>query len=304
MPVQNAEVAAMFDQAAELLEIGGENQFRVRAYRRAARVIEGLPQSVKSLLSAGRDLSELPGIGKDLAGKITEIVNTGRFKLLEGLKKKLPGELGEIATLPGLGPKRVKLLHDRLKVSTLDDLRRVVKAGKLHGVRGFGATIEKKLSAALEKPVADKRFKLSVAEAEAEALVSFLSNGSRVTVAGSYRRRRTPWVISMSWWRSAMAQQSVKGSFPMRTSPRCSPTARRARLSYCVPASKSIFARYRSKAMVQHFCISPVPKRTTSRSAQSPFVAAGSSMNTGCSPESGGLPEQPRQKYMPNSAFR
>jgi len=190
VPVQNAEIAAMFDQAAELLEIEGENQFRIRAYRRAARVIEGLPQSVKSLLAAGRDLSELPGIGKDLAGKIADIVATGHFKLLDSLKKKLPGELGEIAALPGLGPKRVKLLHDRLKVSTLDDLRRIVKAGKLHGIRGFGATIEKKLSAALEKPVTEKRFKLSVAEAEAEALVSFLRGAGRAVVAGSYRRRR------------------------------------------------------------------------------------------------------------------
>ena len=125
MPVQNAEVAAMFDQAAELLEIKGENQFRVRAYRRAARTVEGLPQSIQSLLAAGRDLSELPGIGKDLAGKIAEIVETGHFKLLDSLKKKLPGELGEIAALPGLGPKRVKLLHDKLKVSRVDDLRKI-----------------------------------------------------------------------------------------------------------------------------------------------------------------------------------
>ena len=190
MPVQNAEVAAMFDQAAELLEIEGENQFRVRAYRRAARVIEGLPQSVKTLLATGRDLSELPGIGKDLAGKIAEIVATGHFKLLEQLKKKLPGDLGEIAALPGLGPKRVKLLHDKLKVSTFNDLRRVVKAGRLHEIRGFGPMIEKKLIAALEKPPVEKRFKLSVAEAEAEALVSFLRGSGRVMVAGSYRRRR------------------------------------------------------------------------------------------------------------------
>jgi len=190
VPVQNAEVAAMFDQTAELLEIEGENQFRIRAYRRAARVIEGLPQSVKSLLAAGRDLSELPGIGNDLAGKIAEIVETGHFKLLDALKKKLPGELGEIAALPGLGPKRVKLLHDRLKVSTLDDLRRIVKTGRLHGIKGFGPTIEKKLSAALEKPATEKRFKLSVAEAEADALVSFLRDSGRVAVAGSYRRRR------------------------------------------------------------------------------------------------------------------
>src|SRR5260370_24003013 len=116
MPVQNAEIAAMFDQAAELLEIQGENQFRVRAYRRAARVIEGLPQSVHSWLSAGRDLSELPGIGKDLAGKIANIVKTGRFALLDTLKKQLPGELGDMAALPGLGPKSAKLLYDKLEV--------------------------------------------------------------------------------------------------------------------------------------------------------------------------------------------
>ena len=190
MPVQNAEVAAMFDQVAELLEIEGENPFRVRAYRRAARVIETLPQSVRSMLSTGADLSELPGIGKDLAGKIGGIVDTGHFELLDSLKKKLPGQLGEIAEIPGLGPKRVKLLCDKFKVRTLDDLRRVLETGRLHELRGFGPTIERKISAALEKPPAEKRYKLSVAEAEAEALVGFLRNGGRVVVAGSYRRRR------------------------------------------------------------------------------------------------------------------
>lgn len=190
MPVQNAEIAAMFNQAADLLEIQGENQFRVRAYHRAARVVEGLPQSVKSLLSAGHDLSELPGIGKDLAGKIADIVKTGRFNLLDSLKKQLPGQLGDIAALPGLGPKRVKLLYDKLKVHTLDNLRRAVKAGRLRELKGFGPTIEKKITAALEKPAAEKRFKLSVAEAEAEALVGFLRGGGCVVVAGSYRRRR------------------------------------------------------------------------------------------------------------------
>ena len=190
MPVQNAEVAAMFDQAAELLEIEGQNQFRVRAYRRAARTIEGLPQSIKSLLAAGRDLSDLPGIGKDLAGKITEIVETGHFPLLDTLKKELPGELGDMAALPGLGPKRLRLLHDRLKVNTFDDLRRVIGAGRLHGIKGFGPAIEQRLLSALAKPVAEKRFKLSVAEAEADALANFLRPSGRVVVAGSFRRRR------------------------------------------------------------------------------------------------------------------
>jgi DNA polymerase (family 10) len=190
MPVQNAEIAAMFDQTADLLEFKGENQFRVRAYRKAARTIEGLPQSVRSLLSARKDLTELPGIGKDLAGKIADIVKTGHFELLDSLKKKLPGELGDMAALPGLGPKRVKLLYDKLKVRTLDDLRRAIKRGRLRELRGFGPAMEKKLTGALEKPTAEKRFKLAVAEAEAQALVGFLRDGGRVVVAGSYRRRR------------------------------------------------------------------------------------------------------------------
>ena len=190
MPVQNAEIAAMFDQAADLLEIQGENQFRVRAYRRAARVVEGLPRGIKAMLAAQEDLSELPGIGKDLAGKIADIVKTGHFKLLEQLKKKLPGQLGDMAALPGLGPKRIKLLYDRLKVRTLEDLRRAIRAGRLRELKGFGPVIETKLLGALEKPRAEKRFKLSVAEAEAEALMAHLHDEGRVVVAGSYRRRR------------------------------------------------------------------------------------------------------------------
>ncbi len=190
MPVQNAEIAAMFDQAAELLEIAGESPFRARAYRRAARVIDGLPRSVGTVLAGGGSLSELPGIGKDLAGKICDIVTTGHFELLDSLKKQLPGDLGDMAALPGLGPKRVKLLYDKLNVRSLDDLRRVLKSGRLAELRGFGPVSAKKLAAALEKPREQKRYRLAVAEAEAEALVAFLRNGGRIAVAGSLRRRR------------------------------------------------------------------------------------------------------------------
>jgi DNA polymerase (family 10) len=193
MPVHNAEIAAMFDQAAELLEIKGDNPFRTRAYRRAARVVEGLPKSVSTLLKGGEDLSELPGIGKDLADKIAEIAATGKFKLLESLKRELPGQLGEIAALPGLGPKRVKLLYDKLHVSSLEDLRRVLRQGRLGEIKGFGPVIEQKLRAALQKPVAEKRFKLPIAEAEADALLKYLRQGLKdgeLVVAGSYRRRR------------------------------------------------------------------------------------------------------------------
>jgi DNA polymerase (family 10) len=144
-------------------------------------------------LKAGQDLSELPGIGKDLAGKIAGIVKTGKFDLLTSLKRELPGEIGEIAALPGLGPKRVKLLVEKLGVRIIEDLRRAAKAGRLHETRGLGAAVEKKVLAALAKPAAEKRFKLAVAEAEAEALARALRQGigqGEVVVAGSYRRRR------------------------------------------------------------------------------------------------------------------
>jgi DNA polymerase (family 10) len=190
MPVQNAEIAAMFDQTADLLEIQGENQFRVRAYRRAARTVEGLPQSARRMIAAGENLSTLPGIGKDLAGKIAHVVETGRFELLEQLKKELPGELGDIVSLPGLGPKRVKLLYDALEVRTLDDLRKAISSGRLRELRGFGAAIEKQLANALGKPAAEKRFRLSVAEDEAQALIAYLKGKGRVVAAGSFRRRR------------------------------------------------------------------------------------------------------------------
>jgi DNA polymerase (family 10) len=192
MPVQNAEIAEMFDQTAELLEIKGENPFRSRAYRNAARVIERLPKSITSLLKAGEDLSELPGIGKDLAGKIATIVATHKFDVLDRLKRELPGDLGEIAALPGLGPKRVKLLYDKLGVRSLEDLRRAIKSGRLRELKGFGVKSEQKLAAGLARPQAEERFKLAAAEAEAEALLKHLraDGHDQVVVAGSYRRRR------------------------------------------------------------------------------------------------------------------
>jgi len=191
--VHNAEIAEIFDQTAKLLEIEEANPFRVRAYRRAARVIETLPRSVASLLAGGEDLSELPGVGKDLAGKIAGILKTGRFDMLETLKRELPGELGAIAALPGLGPKRVKLLYDRLGVRTVEEVRRAAKTGRIRALRGFGAATEQKLLAALEKPLTTgKRFKLSFVEAEAPALADLIREGldkGDVVVAGSYRRR-------------------------------------------------------------------------------------------------------------------
>lgn len=191
MPTQNAEIAAMFDQTADLLELRGENPFRVRAYRRAARTVDGLSQSVPTMLEQGFDLAELPGIGKDLAGKIADIVTTGHFRLLDTLKTKVPGQVGDMAALPGLGPKRLKLIYDKLKVRTLDDLRRAAGQGRLAELPGFGPATVGKLLEALDKPATARRFKLSLAEAEADSLLTYLQEqGTHVIVAGSFRRRR------------------------------------------------------------------------------------------------------------------
>lgn len=193
MPVQNAEIAALFDQAAELLEIKGDNPFRIRAYRRAARTVENLPKSAAAMLAAREDLSDLPGIGKDLAGKIAGIVDTGKFELLEALRRELPGDLGQMATLPGLGPKRVKSLVDKLGVRTLEDLGRAARNGRLHELRGFGDKLEQGILDALDKPMRVTRFKLPFVEAEAKSIADWLGGDptcGRVVAAGSYRRRR------------------------------------------------------------------------------------------------------------------
>lgn len=194
MPVQNAEIAAMFDQAAELLEIKGDNPFRIRAYRRAARTIESLPTSASAMLASGEELSELPGVGEDLAGKIADIVKKGKFTLLEKLKREMPGGLAKLLEIPGMGPKRVRLLFDELGVSSLDDLRRAAKAGRLQELRGLGPKMEHSILDALAKPkTATGRFKLPVAEAEAKALLDWLARGKlckRLVAAGSFRRRQ------------------------------------------------------------------------------------------------------------------
>lgn len=192
--MHNTEIAHLFERFAVLLDIDGANPFRVRAYRNAARTIEGQSQSIETMLAEGADLSELPGIGKDLAHKIADIVETGRFHDLDVIEKRIPGELADLTEVPGLGPKRVKALFTTLKVKSFADLARAAKAGKLQTLPGFGPKIEKAvLDAAGRHVYAEKRLKLSTAEDIAEPLVEYLrglSGVGTVTVAGSLRRRR------------------------------------------------------------------------------------------------------------------
>ncbi|HYM33090.1 MAG TPA: DNA polymerase/3'-5' exonuclease PolX [Candidatus Cybelea sp.] len=191
---RNDEIAAMFDHIGDLLEIEAANPFRVRAYRNAARTLRGLKEQVADMLAQGADLSELPGIGKDLAGKIREVTEKGRIALQRELERQMPGSVTELLRVPGLGPKRVRMLHDKLGIVRLDQLKKAAEAGKLAALPGFGRAIEQRVLGGLAAPMAAAtRMLLAVAKAEADALVAYLRQApgiDQVIVAGSYRRAR------------------------------------------------------------------------------------------------------------------
>ncbi len=194
MPADNAEIAKLFNRYADLLEIQDANPFRVRAYRNAARVVAGSSRGMSELLAEGRDLDELPGIGKDLAKKIEVIVQTGILPQLEQLQKQVPRSLSDLMGLPGLGPKRVKLLFRELKIRSFEDLKRAARSGKLGALPGFGAKTVARILASLENhSPGPQRIKLAEAEHIATPLLAYLrkiSGVKCVDVAGSYRRRR------------------------------------------------------------------------------------------------------------------
>jgi DNA polymerase (family 10) len=196
MTVRNADIAAIFSRMAELLEIEGANPFRVRAYRRAAATLEDLGEPATALVARGQDLDALPGIGEDLAGKITEICRTGRLQALEQLEARTPSALAQLTAVPGLGPKRVRALHDQLGVESVEDLAKAAAAGRVRGLPRFGEAFEKRLLAALRKPFAPqegRRLRLASVEEAIDGLLAFLRGLPGVAdaaAAGSYRRRR------------------------------------------------------------------------------------------------------------------
>ena len=194
MTVHNSEIADLFEQLADLLEIREDNPFRIRAYRNAARVIRGHARSMSELVDAGADLAELPGIGADLAGKIATIVHTGKLPLLDQLRAKVPRPLVEMTRIEGLGPKRAKALYRALRIRSLEDLQRAARSGRIREIKGFGARTEQLIGQRAARIASTgRRIKLADAEDLVGPLVERLRavDGVRaVEVAGSYRRRR------------------------------------------------------------------------------------------------------------------
>jgi DNA polymerase (family 10) len=179
---------------ADLLEIEGANEFRIRAYRKAARTIRGYPHSMSDLIEEDQDLTELSGIGKDLAGKIEEIVRTGGLGQLEEIKQRTPASLAQMLKIEGLGPKRVQQLYQELNITSLDQLEAAAKEGRIQDLDGLGPKTEENILQELSKEgFGEQRTPLNVAEEVARPLQAYLEEATgahRIQVAGSYRRRK------------------------------------------------------------------------------------------------------------------
>ena len=193
MVIRNSDIADIFDRIADCLEIEGENPFKIRAYRNASRTIRGLGPEVRDMLSAGGELTGLPGIGRELAAKIGEILETGTAQALEKLKAKVPEGVIAMLRIPGLGPKRVSAIYHELKVETPAALKEAAENGRVQKLPGFGTKTERHILDALEtlaqRPV---RVSIAVARPQVERLLDHLqgTTGVRAAAAGSFRRCR------------------------------------------------------------------------------------------------------------------
>lgn len=193
-PVKNIDIANIFDRLADLLELEGENPFRVRAYRNAAATVENLPQNLEEMVKKGDDLTSLPAIGNDLAQKINDIVNHKEIDLLKRLEEKNPIDFEELNRIQGLGPRRIKKLYEILNVQNIDDLYHAAEEQKIRNLPGFSKKIEEHILEEIKK-IKEKynRMKISTAEQNALPIVEYLRENRSIQdieIAGSYRRRK------------------------------------------------------------------------------------------------------------------
>lgn len=193
--VDRFAVARALRELGQLLELEGENPFKIRAYENGARAVEGLSEDLEKLVAEDR-LTSVPGIGEALAKKVAELTRTGRLELLEWLRAKHPPGISELLALPDLGPKKIALLHAALGIGTVDELEAACREGRVRGVKGFGEKTEARILegiARVRTRVAEHRVRLSEALVIAEALLAHLRGSpaaAQVALAGSARRGR------------------------------------------------------------------------------------------------------------------
>jgi DNA polymerase (family X) len=192
--LSNAAVAARLTRLADLLEIDGANAFRVRAYRGAAETIEAHPEAIAAMLARGADLTALKGVGKDLAAAVTALLEEGEIPALREVAERVPGGLLDVVRVPGVGPKRAATLWRELGVTSLDDLDRAARAGRVATLAGFGEKTQAKVLAGVAQVRRHGgRVRLGDAEAALAPLLAAVRAApgvERVEVAGSLRRGR------------------------------------------------------------------------------------------------------------------
>ena len=191
--MENLEIAKVLSQMADLLEIQDANPFRVRAYRNAARFVDGYAKPMRKLVEEESDLTDLPGIGKEMARHIHELIETGGLSVLDELAEKIPRSLIDVIELPGVGPKKAKKLWKELGVETVDELEQRAEAGDVAALDGFGEKSQEKILTGIEQFRQHRsRCKLVEADLLVQPLLEYLQESSeieRLEVAGSYRRR-------------------------------------------------------------------------------------------------------------------
>lgn len=192
--MDNPEIARIFEEVADVLEIQNENPFRIRAYRNAVRTVESLTTPLRKWVDEKRPLTDLPGIGKEMANHIQEMVETGTLGFRDELLAEVPRSLIELMRLPGLGPKKARKVYDELKIGSVDELEAAAKEGRIASLPGFGARSQEKILAGIQEyRQHGSRFLLPQAERAIEPLLGYLRESpglERLEVAGSYRRRK------------------------------------------------------------------------------------------------------------------
>ena len=191
----NTEIARLFEDLADRLEISGANSFRVRAYRLAAKTLAEWPESLAAIVAADRGkLISIPGVGKDLADKIVVICETQSLPQLEEIRLVVPDGVVEMLRIPGLGPKKIAAIHQELKVASLIDLKQAVEAGQVAKLKGFGEKTAKSILEGLAHvELTGTRAYMAEAKIDADAIVEALRKlpgVGQVTAAGSLRRRK------------------------------------------------------------------------------------------------------------------
>ena len=191
--MKNRLIAEIFRDIAQILEIKGENHFRIRAYERAGQSIDSFPDDIE-LLAKEDKLKDIPGIGKDLEEKMREIISTGRLKYLDELKKEIPEGLLQMLDVPGIGPKTAKVLYEKLDIQDIVMLERMAHAGKIRELPGMGEKTEENILAGIDiVKKGRERLDLKTAMDIAEGFVSELEKIKEVKkadAAGSLRRMK------------------------------------------------------------------------------------------------------------------